>query len=278
MGKIKYLILVLVGIIIVLLIGLGVAISYIISEKNSNQKFANDLVESENTATINTKENTDEKKYNVTDYIKVEKKSIKGLANNVVSYATLSNLPETIISDFKTKQNNFINQNENSIRDNTFTNNIIYEVKDNILSIYVDETIQNKENTGYKSCSRYSLNVNLINNNLISNDELLGIFKITSEDMYLNVLKNISENVKTNELLLSTDGDITAEKITIETFKTKIPEEAKNINNKTDLITLYIKNGELQASFYQNEILKAIGMGTHMGIGLIQETQSILIK
>ena len=278
MEKRKYLILVLVGIIIVLLIGLGVSISYIVSEKNSNQKFANDLAEAENTAKINTKENNEGKKYNVSEYIKVEQKNIKGLSNNVVSYATLSNLPETIINDFKTKQNTFINQNENSIRDNTFSNNIIYEVKDNILSIYVDETIQNKENTGYKSCSRYSLNIDLINNNLILNDELLGILKITSEDMYLNVLKNISENVKTNEFLLSTDGDITAEKITIETFKSKIPEEAKNINNKTDLITLYIKNGELQASFYQNEILKAIGMGTHMGIGLLKETQSILIK
>lgn len=266
--------------IVLLIISIGVTIYFIKEEKNkvveNNLLTQNSGVTNESTTENVTKTKEEVKKYVLDDYVKIENKTIETNPASIVKYVNVTNLPEGLTVEFKKMQDEFITPKAMNLENFKYTNEVSSEIIDNILSIYVAETSTPNEGLG-PQYSDYSLNVDLATNKLILNEEMLKVFKFDSKDMFKKILTSISENVTTDSFLISTTGDITAEKIAISDFKNKINTYAESISNRTDIITLYIKDGKLNATFKQINILNALGMGTHMGIGLKSEIQTIII-
>ena len=124
----------------------------------------------------------------------------------------------------------------------------------------------------------YSLNINLETLKIVNNSELLAIYDIDPTEMYKKILTQIANTVSTDHFLLSTTGIITAKKISIDEFKKNIPTYAEYINNRFDVLTLYIQNNKIYAVYKQNQILRILGMGSHSDGGLIYEPQTTLLN
>lgn len=267
--------------IVLLIIAIGVSIYFIKEEKNKisensllNQA-SDELIESTTATVPKTKEEV--KKYIVDDYVKIENKTIETNPVSKVKYVTLTNIPEGIVSEFNKSQNEFISPTAANLKIFKYNNEVSSQIKDNILSIYVVETSTPNEGLG-PQYNGYSLNIDLSSNKLIFNEELLNTLKVDNKEMFKKILTSISENVTTDSFLMSTTGDITAEKISVSDFKNKISTYVETLSNRIDIVNLYIKDGKLTASFTQNVVLNALGMGSHMGIGLKSEPQSVVLN
>ena len=193
--------------------------------------------------------------------------------NGIVKKAEFKTLPLRTITEFNSKHSEFINPT--ALETAKLSNEIIYEVDKNILSVYTKESKLYERGTQY---NYYSLNVDLNNNKIITNQELLKIYNINLSNTFEKILNNISNTVTTEQFLLSTDGDINAETITVDKFKENIKIYATYIDNRYDIITLYLKDNKLIVVYDQAKILSVLGMGTHMGNGLVSEPQSLQLN
>ena len=243
------------------------------STVNSNEE---NLTEQKEDKVSSKQENS--KEYNITDYISVidfefNKNCIDCGTYGVVKKIEFKTLPLRTITEFNSKHGEFIYPS--AFETAKLSNEVTYEIDKNILSVYTKESKLYEMGTQY---NYYSLNVNLNNNKIVTNQELLKIYNVNSSDMYEKILNNISNTVTTDKFLLSTDGDVTAETLTIDKFKENIKLYTSYINNRYDVMTLYIKDNKLTAVYDQSKILSILGMGTHMGIGLLSEPQSILLN
>ncbi len=283
MKKGKTLKIILIIIIFVIIVGAGISIYLVKSEENKTTENNLTTTNSSNSTEV-TKESVDATKevaktYKIEDYVKIEDKTIETTPVSKVKYVTLTNIPEGIRVNFDKNQNNFLSSSMISEEDRNFkfSNEVSSEIKDNILSVYVVETSLPKEGP-FQKFNGYSINVDLSKNKLILNEEMLNSFKVDKEEMFSKILTNISENVTTDNFLMSTTGYIMAEKVTVLDFKNKINTYAQTISNRSDIITLYIKDGKLNVAFKQIDILNALGMCTYMESGLKNDPQSVIIK
>jgi hypothetical protein len=128
-------------------------------------------------------------------------------------------------------------------------------------------------NTEYNN---YSLNVNLDNNRIITNEELIGMYDLDIDSIYEKILNNLTTTVTTDKFLLSVDGDVSAETISVADFKNKISDYVETLNNRYDVFTLYVKDNKVNLVYSQGGVLQLLGMGTHMGIGLAKDQTLIL--
>ena len=264
---------VLVIILLIVLVGAGAYIFYQTKSYNDLDKKCkseSNKIEEKSTETEKSSEQINKKTYNADDYVSIsdfEQRSCSWCeVFSVVKKIELKNLPERTTTEFMAFHNGFLYPPSYAWESSTpFSNEVLYEVDDNILSVY---TKQN--NAFYEYPSQYSLNVNLDNNKIVTNEELLNKYSIKSLDMYEKILTNIANTVTTKEFLLSTSGDVTAEKISIDEFKQNIKTYATYIDNRYDGYTLYLKDNKVNVVYNQATILKLIGMGTHMGIGLAE--------
>ncbi len=273
-------------ILIILVIGLAGYITYDkflskndvntnIEEQKNNYEEDQDQQENPYKEEQNQRENNYEeqnsKKYNVNDYISVTDYEFD--KNDIVKKAEFKTLPLRTITEFNSKHSEFIYPT--ALETAKLSNEIIYEVDKNILSVYTKESKLYELGTQY---NYYSLNVDLNNNKIITNQELLKIYNINLSNTFEKILNNISNTVTTEQFLLSTDGDINAETITVDKFKENIKIYATYIDNRYDIITLYLKDNKLIVVYDQAKILSVLGMGTHMGIGLVSEPQSLQLN
>ena len=220
------------------------------------------------------------KTYNLEDYVlitdfKINENYVGAKNKPIVKIIKFKNLPERSTYEFLYKQSEFTSPR--NLDDSVLSNEIISEIDKNILSVYC------KEKYGFVSgpapyYEHYGLNINLDNNNIITNQELLEIYNINPSDMFEKILNNIANTIKIDFLFLTTNGDVSAEKITIDKFKENIKTYVTYINNRYDIFTLYIKNGKLNVAYDQNKVLNTIGMGSSGGVGLIWEPQSIQLN
>ena len=241
---------------------------------NDNSSVAKDETNVEN----NVENEQNSKNYNVTDYISVtdfefNKKCVSCGTYGTVKKIEFKTLPLRTITEFNSKHREFIYPS--AFETAKLSNEITYEIDKNILSVYTKESKSDAMGTQY---NYYSVNVNLNNNKIVTNQELLKIYNINSSDMFEKILNNISNTVTTDKFLLSTDGDVTAETLTIDKFKENIKSYASYIDNRYDVMTLYLKDNKLTVVYNQSKILSILGMGTHMGIGLVSEPQSIQLN
>lgn len=219
----------------------------------------------------------DNKTYNVNDYVSV----IQYHEFDTLKDIEFNRLPLRTYTELESKNSHFISIGASKLassKDSEFitaSNEIIYGIDRNILSVYTEEYDRYEYDQTYNF---YSINIDLNTNKIINNQELLELYNVDSATMFEKIIKDISNNVTVDEFLLSTDGNIAAEKESVKNFRNKAKTYAKYIDNRYDIVTLYIKDNNLYAAYEQNDILKILGMGTHMGMGLEIAPQSIKIK
>lgn len=265
----------LIIVLIILVIGL---VGYITYDKVLSKSYVNTNTEEQNHQQNNDENNQDSKKYDVNDYISVSDFEFNKNCIDCGKYGTVKRvefkkLPLRTITEFNSKHSTFIYPT--AFETGKLSNEVIYEIDKNILSVYTKESKSYELGAQY---NYYSLNVDLNNNKIITNEELLKINNITSSYMFEKILNNIANTVTTDEFLLSTSGDVTAETETIDKFKENIKTYVTYIDNRYDVITLYLKDNKLIAVYDQSKMLSILGMGTHMGIGLVSEPQSIQLN
>ena len=276
MNKSSKIYIVIIVILILALIGIT---SYLIVDKIANNK--------ENVENVTQENNSDEQsqiqeeivpineeekitisnnEYNVNDYVSFNDSQY----TSNVKIIHFSNLPLRTTQEFEYGNYCFYS----NIRDDNsdyFSNTFTYETYKNILSL---STIEIQSYTTIPS-NYYSINIDLDTQKPISNKQLLDAFNINIEDVYTKVLTHLSNNVTAPHFLVDLYGNVTSDTITLDEFKSNIPEYAKFLNNNFDSLNLYIQNGKLVCGFAQDDILRIVGLGSHMNAGLQKELQVV---
>ena len=250
---------------------------------NSNINTDNEIKDEENNEEAN--QNTD-KNYNINDYVlisdfEVNKNCTGCKTHGIVKTIEFKNLPLGITYEFTSKHSDFIHPISDA--EYNLKNEFIYGIDKNILSVYCFESIGYINDAevspetwpNYTDYNFYSLNVNLDNNKFVTNQELLELYNINPQDMFEKILNNIANTVTIGTLLLTPNGDVSAKRITIDEFRKNIKSYAKTIDNRYDVVTLYLKDNKLNVVYEQNNILSILGMGSNNGIGLVFKPQSL---
>jgi len=259
------------GIIVLLVLVIIGLIVYLIYDKNQSKNDSNINIEEQN-------KQEEINNYNVNDYVLVTDYEFNKNCIDCGTYGTVKKvefktLPLSLTTEFNSKHTTFINPG--ALETAKLSNEIIYGINKNVLSIYTKESKSYDLNTDYHY---YSLNIDLDSERIITNQEMLELYNINSSDMFEKILNNIANTVTTEQFLLSTIGDVTAETVSINKFKENIKSYAKQIDNRYDVVTLYLQNNKLIVVYDQAKMLSILGMGTHMGIGLNAEPQSIQLN
>ena len=273
----------LVVVIVLLIAGLGVMTYFVINlnkkvdslntSKTNNQNVVEDNKQESNKGDANI--NTISKKYNIDDYVKIVDvdiyKNVIDKNSMFLKSIEFSNLPLGTYSEFRHKNKKFLSPSAVDSDKYTFSNEIVCEVYENVLSICETD----KWIGGPTTYDFYSLNIDLEKQKIMTNQELLKKCDVKSTDMFNKILNNIANTVTLERFLLDTEGNISADGISIEDFKNNINTYSNIIDNRYDLVTLFVENGKLKAKYTQNSVLEALGMGTHMGKGITSEPQTI---
>ncbi|MBR2741939.1 hypothetical protein IKD98_04325 [Candidatus Saccharibacteria bacterium] len=219
-------------------------------------------------------------KYKLSDYATFSEISVpvtfpdeveKGHTQDTLTKIELTNLPQTIITKYNDAQEQLINNEDIYIISRS--NKANTTINGDILSIY---TIFKYDSVYSDYGKAETLNYNLNTKQELSNQELEKVYNLTDEEIYSKVLEQLVDNVTTSSFLLNTDGDVSAPTISLADFSNKIPEYAKTLSSNTDLVKLYVdKDNKVHALYEQSQILKSLGMSTHMGGGLLPSIQDV---
>ena len=142
-----------------------------------------------------------------------------------------------------------------------------YGVFNNVLSAY--SISYYKEPTGGTTSKVISNNIDLATGEKLDNKAALNKFGFTSEEIYRKILENISETVTVDSFLLDTKGNILAEKIPIDTFKSNTDKYIETLKTDYDLFYIFLKDSDITISYQQHDILEKLGMSSHMDTGLV---------
>ena len=142
-----------------------------------------------------------------------------------------------------------------------------YGVFNNVLSAY--SISYYKEPTGGTTSKVISNNIDLATGEKLDNKAALNKFGFTAEEIYRKILENISETVTVDSFLLDTKGNILAEKIPIDTFKSNTDKYIETLKTDYDLFYIFLKDSDITISYQQHDILEKLGMSSHMDTGLV---------
>ena len=259
-----------------------------------------------------TESNKKNKEYRVEDYVEIVdietantcqtehcKESIKKVKLKDIKF---SNLNESLTAPFLEKHKDLIEVNgkpfvltDGEEKGFEFKNDFNVNIYKNILSIM--ETSEEFDGWSPRfSKLTQSLNIDLDNEKILTNKELIEIFDLNKEEVYIKLLED-SLNFLTEgspELVKEIKGDTKTEFISIEKYKKNIPEYAKKLNqelsfgnivkedeNGTEdihVFSLYIKNNELHSYYGLAELLFVLGIETLNGNDLNFVSQSVKIS
>lgn len=267
-------------VLIILVIGLS---GYIFYDKFLPKNHKQDIINTKATGSkINSKVNST-KTYNADNYVSVtdfefNKNCTDCGTYGVVKKVEFKNLELRTITEFNSKHTKFISSAANETA--KLSNEIIYETDKNIFSIFEKDkkTYEKAEVGSGQQFDYYSLNINLDNQKIITNEELLKIYNIRPIDMYKKILTNIANTVSIDQFLLDTDGNVAAKTLKVSDFKKNVSTYANEIDNRFDVIYLYLNNNKVYVVYEQSKILEILGMGCHMNLGLVEEPQIIKIN
>lgn len=224
----------------------------------------------------------EEDTYQLSDYVSFLETTIpvtfpdevaKGHTEDTLTKIELKNLPDSIIAEFNDAQEKLIPKDDSNLSQE---NEVGATINDGVLSVY----------SAFKYTSMFgvtgdaiTLNYDLKNNKKLDNARLIALYNLTGEEAYEKILEEIAGSVTIDSFLLSTTGDVTAPKISIAEFKAKIGEYKTTLANSLDLLKLYVDNdNKVHALYEQYEVLNALGMGSHMGVGLISGMQDTILQ
>lgn len=190
---------------------------------------------------------------------------------NKLKEVAFKNLPAIATWEFEVKNLNFTNRLNDRVDGTTseLENSIIYDIYGDIFSVYTEE----KDGIPcfhLGDFEIYSLNIDLKNNRVITNEEMLAIFNIDIEDVYTMILNDIISIQEEwlpgagaltelysdrTEMFLDADEDL----INFNEFKNNIDTYVEYINNRYDKFSLYIYNDHLFVAYNMLEILPLVG-------------------
>lgn len=142
-----------------------------------------------------------------------------------------------------------------------------YGVYNGVLSTYSISYHSNPH--GYIVSEVVSDNTDLSTGKKLDNITTLGRFGLTTDEVYRQILNNLVETVSIDSFLIDVNGDIDAEKITINDFKNNIDKYIETLKSDQDLFYVFLKGSKVAVSYEQNKVLENLGMSSHMGIGLV---------
>ena len=155
--------------------------------------------------------------------------------------------------------------------DNDGTVKFEYGVKDNVLSTYSIYYYEYPTDGAVVS-EVLSNNVDINTKEELNNIQMLGRMGFTIEEAYHKILENLATNVSIiDSFLLNTNGDISGETISISDFKNNIDEYAGQLKDNQNLLYVLLKDSGVSVSYKQHDILEALGMSSHMDVGLVRE-------
>ena len=141
-----------------------------------------------------------------------------------------------------------------------------YGVYNNVLSTY---SISSRSLVTEISSEVISSNIDLKTNKKLDNATTLNRFGSTIDEAYQKILNNLVETVSIDSFLLDEDGDVSAEKITVNDFKKNIDKYIETLKNDQNLFYVFLKDSKVTVSYEQYKVLKKLGMSSHMGAGLV---------
>lgn len=144
-----------------------------------------------------------------------------------------------------------------------------YGISDNIMFAY--SISYTPSMTGGGTSEVISNNVDIDTGEKLSNAEVLKRLDITTEEVYEKILENLADSVSIDSFLLSVNGSIDAGTITVSSFKNNIDEYVETLKGDQELFYVFLKDSKVNVSYNQSDVLKALGMSSHMGNGLIHE-------
>ncbi len=265
---------VLVVILFVLVVGLGGYIAYdkIIGDGKENEEV------------VNEKETVD---YKIADYITIKDVEIDYKSGITCSTCTVeikgktiefTDLPLGTTIEFLKLHKKFLAPTIPDGLVATFSNSIIYEVDNNILSIYTEEEYREEDWLYGMFWNRYSLNIDLNNKKIITNEELINIYGLNINTIYEKILNNIATTIKIEELSLNNLGICSEQTIKITDFAKNIPEYSEMLNNRYDIFTLYLKDNKVYCAYKIYDVIALLGMGTCGGMELAENEQTIVLN
>ncbi len=224
-----------------------------------------DKLLSKNVGTISKKTSN----YNIDDYITVKDFNYYTNVDGQVKKLEFKNLPATLTSEFYNKHSEFTNKMSGSAEysNTNLSNEIFYDISGNVLSVYeLDESYlieypygEEQGPMDYTTYDFYSININLDEQKIITNQELLEMYKINPSDVFEKILNDIADLHKDDGLLIPTESQA-FDNMSSKEFKKNINKYIKQINNRFDKIVLYVRNNNVYVAYDEEDIVRLIGL------------------
>ena len=213
--------------------------------------------------------NIPENKYNVTDYIYIEKVDYSKYnnlftGNLEIPKITLKNIDENIVNDFENKETDILLEivnsskllEENILNEYTPTSTINvdmdYKIVNNILSIKYILTIDLDFDLDTIIKPLY-LNYDIENKIVLSNADLLNKMGYTTDEVIEYLFNNvIIKDKDTDEKVIDT---ISNQEISINDIINNKDEYIKRIIDSVDILYLYIDNDNLSVGYFLNDLI-----------------------
>ena len=227
------------------------------------------------------KTNPDGNKETAVNYILEDYASIlDGNGSQTVAFTT--KLSEGLTEEFLAKQKEFLDTKtiaEYNVNIESRSNRAGVAIKDDILSAYTAFTYNYLASNGPKVATKYAtMNIDLATETGLSNTALLAKLNLSAQDVYAAILTQLANNTTADFFLLNTTGNVDGERIMIEDFKNDIQTYASQLVAGIDGESLYInENGTLHAFYNPVEIIKRLGMSSHMNHGLTEDLQEAAV-
>lgn len=219
--------------------------------------------------------NKSTKNYKIDDYIIVNNYNFHGASSvgqaGTVKKIEFKNLPTTLTSEFYDKHYTFTSTMSVSSsageKERKLSNKIFYDISGNILSVYeldksdlIEYPYERYDDPqAYTTYDFYSVNINLDDQKLITNQELLEMYKINPSDVFEKILNDIADFHKDDGLLIPTDSQA-FDTMSSKEFKKNIKTYIKQINNRFDKIVLYVKNNNVYVAYDEEDIVDLVGL------------------
>ena len=126
----------------------------------------------------------------------------------------------------------------------------------------------------------YNLMVNKPVEKQMTTAEMLETYKVDHEIWLGMVINDILNNITTDYLLESTDGDVTANQIKVTDIKNNQHSYFDKLykNNYQDVLTLSVKDNKLICTYRDDKVLEKMNLSSHMGNGLKLKYVDIVIR
>ena len=233
-----------------------------------------------NSTTQSQSEPEEKEAYQLSDYVSFSELNVpvtfpdevqKGHTEDIIRKIELKNLPSNIIAKFNEAQEKLITNTNGTV---VFRNNKAdATINGDILSVF---TVFDYQGAYEKMGDAETINYDLKNDTELTNMGLLADYNLTSKGMYEAILNQLVQNVTADSFLLAINGDVTAPTISIADFTNNIAEYATTLSNNPNSVKLYVdENNSVHALYQHYQILEALGMSAHMGIGLLRGVQDI---